>query len=284
MDPTSSAQNDYDQLVDAIENMEIKLAQSHADNMSMLNDFKCIARQRLDNIRIGSQADTSTSNFEFFYKDGLKYLLCYTDGSYVNDRLASNSKRFALAAYFAHNHPLNFAKVCSKSCLDVYSSEVAAVLEALQVILDHTSERRVLLLIDNLEAKKLLEALLLEKGPDLLLPDLIASNPFLKFYSKKARQLTPFFHELRLTWVKAHTASKSQFARGNAAVDSLVRECLNKYHDSLLLAPNVSDLTNPDDPSLDPVNAELSQPTHDGARTSTLAVTASDIDNLLNDE
>ena len=159
----------------------------------MLKELKDIARQRLDSIRIGSQADTTHSNFDFYMKDGLKYLLCYTDGSFMTDKMASNSKRFALAAFFGPKHPLNFAKICTKKCVDVFSSEVAAVVEAMQTIRDQTSERRVLFLIDNLEAKKLLEANLshcdlVQYDTGLVMPLVFAETMADKVYSFEVRE------------------------------------------------------------------------------------------------
>ena len=280
MDSSNSAQSEFDQLVDAIDNLETKLTIAFNDNLTMLKELKDIARQRLDSIRIGSQADTTHSNFDFYMKDGLKYLLCYTDGSFMTDKMASNSKRFALAAFFGPKHPLNFAKICTKKCVDVFSSEVAAVVEAMQTIRDQTSERRVLFLIDNLEAKKLLEAILLEKKESALLPDLIASNPFLKSYATKARELVPFFLEIRLTWVKAHTASRSHFSVGNAAADSLVKECLRNFHSAQLSNESTLTDTTPDtnDPS-DPETVDIDPDTPPAPETQEVSET--DIETLL---
>ena len=158
----------------------------------------------------------------------------FTDGS--SGRLPDGDiMKYGVGGFFGWQNPLNFALPASPSCASMYECELEAVYQAFlsSKRLAETQGgiplgRRIMICIDNVEAKSVLDAALLEVGGSLCLESLLCNNSRVRHMIHEIRNMSKGYISVELKWVRSHTGSRSFLARGNDEADSLAKEGLQK--------------------------------------------------------
>ena len=154
----------------------------------------------------------------------------FTDGS-AGLHPTSEMPRFGIGVYFGFENSANVAEPASLQCSSMHEAEIAAVARAFtaarQMSIDSNSPypicKRVIIYIDNLESKELIETAIKENLGNLALESLLSNNSRVREHLNTIREHTTHYTSIQLCWIRSHTTTNSFTSRGNDSADQLAK-------------------------------------------------------------